>query len=93
MIKGGKNMKDDVGYKILERLNMLVKLSALNFIRDKDFREQVIILSEIGIQPKDIAEILGKTPNNVRVTLSLIRKEKHNKSLSKLKELGSKEDE
>ncbi len=67
-------MKDEVGYRIIERLNLLVKLSALNLLKDKEFKEQVRVLSDIGLQPKEIAEILGKTPNNVRVTLSMIRK-------------------
>lgn len=73
-------MKDEVGYRIIERLNLLVKLSALNFLKDKEFKEQVRVLSDIGLQPKEIAEILGKTPNNVRVTLSMIRKGKKKKS-------------
>jgi len=67
-------VKDEVGYRIIERLNLLVKLSALNLLKDKEFKEQVRVLSDIGLQPKEIAEILGKTPNNVRVTLSMIRK-------------------
>jgi DNA-directed RNA polymerase specialized sigma24 family protein len=69
-------MDDGIGYKILEKLDTLIKLSAFNLVRDKEFKEQVRMLSESGLQPKEIAEFLGKTPNNVRVTLSTIRKEK-----------------
>lgn len=91
---GEIKMKDEIGYQIIEKLNVLVKLNALNLLKDKEFREQVRILSEIGLQPKGIAELLGKTPNNVRVTLSLIRKEKSKKSSKKVKEtLRGKENE
>lgn len=67
-------MNDEVGYRIIEKLNLLVKLSALNFLRDKEFKEQVRVLSDIGLQPKEIAGLLGKTANHVRVTLSTLRR-------------------
>jgi DNA-directed RNA polymerase specialized sigma24 family protein len=70
---------NEIDLKILEKLDLLVKLTALNIIKDKDFKEQVKLLSSIGLQPKEIADLLGKTPNNVRVTLSQIRKEKNKK--------------
>lgn len=76
-------MKDEIGYKIIESLNMLIKLSAYNLLEGREFKEQVWILSEIGLQPKEIAEMLGKTPNNVRVTLSLVKKEKSKKKITK----------
>jgi len=69
-------MKDEIGYQILDRLNVLIKLTLLGFLKDMEFKEQVRILVTIGLKPKEIAEILGKTPNNVRVMLSYIRKEK-----------------
>ena len=86
-------MKDEIGFKILESLNLLVKLNALNLLKNKEFKDQVMILSETGMQPKDIADILGKTPNNVRVTLSMTRKEKNKKSTKRLKEQGSQKNE
>ncbi len=70
---------NEINIKILEKLDLLVKLTALNIIKDKDFKEQVKLLSSIGLQPKEIADLLGKTPNNIRVTLSQIRKEKNKK--------------
>lgn len=79
-------MKDEIGYEILEKLNMMVKLSAFSLLKGREFKEQVWILSEIGLQPKEIAEMLGKTANHVRVTLSMIRKEKNKKSGKATKE-------
>lgn len=64
---------------IIDRLDILIKLTAANVIQGKDFKEQVRLLSSVGLQPKEIADILGKTPNNVRVTLSMLRKEKAKK--------------
>ena len=60
--------------KIIEKLNLLVKLSAANLATGKDFKEQVRLLSSVGLPPKDIADVLGKTPNNVSVTLNYLKK-------------------
>lgn len=61
---------------MINKLDILIKLTAVNIVQNKDFKEQVRLLSSIGLQPKEIADILGKTSNNVRVTLSTLRKEK-----------------
>jgi len=68
---------NDSNQKISDKLDILIKLTALNIIKDIDYSEQVKLLSSIGLQPKDIAELLGKTSNSVRVTLSRIRKRKN----------------
>ncbi len=39
-------------------------------------RDQVRLLSELGVRPKDIAGILGRTPTYVTKELSGIRKDK-----------------
>ena len=67
---------NDVNQEIKDKLDILVKLTALNIIKDIDYPKQVMLLSSIGLQPKEIAELLAKTPNSVRVTLSRLRKEK-----------------
>ena len=67
---------NNVNQEIKDKLDILVKLTALNIIKDIDYPEQVMLLSSIGLQPKEIAELLRKTPNSVRVTLSRLRKEK-----------------
>jgi DNA-binding CsgD family transcriptional regulator len=36
--------------------------------------QQIAVLSRVGLLPKDIAAILGTTPNTVRVALVSIRK-------------------
>jgi len=63
-----KNMND--------KLDTIIKLLAVQIISGKEYREQVTLLDSIGLQPKVIAELTGKTANNVKVTLHLIRKSK-----------------
>ena len=67
---------NEINLKLLEKIDLLVKLTALNIVKDKDYKEQIELLSSIGLKPKEIADLLGKTPNNVRVRLSQIRKSK-----------------
>ena len=69
-------MEENIEQKIVEKLDILIRLVAVDALRNQSFREQVTVLSEIGLQPKEIAAILGRTPNNVSVTLHAIRKEK-----------------
>lgn len=70
---------NDINKRLLEKIDVLVRLSALNIIKDKKYAEQVELLSSVGLQPKEIADLLGKTPNSVRVTLSQVRKNKRKK--------------
>lgn len=42
-------------------------------------REQVQILSDLGMRPKDIAQALGRTPTYVNKELATIRKGKGSK--------------
>lgn len=51
--------------KLVEKLDILIKLEALNAVRGKTTTESVLILSEIGFGTSEIAKILGTTPNYV----------------------------
>ena len=50
------------------------KLLALNFVKDLKTNDKFIALYSAGYQPKEIAEVLGTTPNTVSVGLSKIKK-------------------
>lgn len=54
---------------------MLIKLTAANVIQGKSLKEQVRLLSIVGFKPKQIAQLTGKTANNIRVTLNWIKRE------------------
>jgi len=62
--------------EILDKLSLLVKLTAASVVDEKDFKEQVRLLSSVGLTPKEISEILGKSSNNVSVTLNYLKKKK-----------------
>jgi len=62
--------------KILKKLDTIIKLLAANSFKDKDLNEKVLLMSKLDLQPKEIAELLGKTPNSIRVMLSRMRKKK-----------------
>jgi DNA-binding CsgD family transcriptional regulator len=58
------------------KLDVIVKLMVLLKAEDKSQSEQIWLLSSAGLQPKEIANILGTTANTVRVILSGLRKRK-----------------
>lgn len=63
-------MEDDV----LNELKSIKKLLALQSVKDKDFKEQVLLLNSVGFQPKEMGEILGKTANSVSIALHRVKK-------------------
>ncbi len=60
---------------ISKKLDTIIRLVALDVTRGREEKEKVALLSQANFAPKEIAEILGKTPNSVRVMLFKIRKE------------------
>jgi len=62
--------------EIIQRLDTLIKLVATSLLAEKSQREQIELLSKVGLAPKEIAELIGTTPNTVRVALTAIRKAK-----------------
>jgi hypothetical protein len=71
----------DQQLKILsEKLDTLIKLTAINALKGKNLTDQVEILSEIGLQPKEIATITGTDPNTVRALKSRAKSRKTKKT-------------
>ena len=66
--------------QISRKLDVLIKLSAANVVKDQTFREQVRLLSSVGLQPRDIAQLVGKSPNHVSVMLVQLKKQKRGDS-------------
>jgi DNA-binding CsgD family transcriptional regulator len=63
--------------EISKKLDVLIRVSALNLVREmKVQKDQIALLSDVGFQPKQIADTLGTTSNTVSVTLSGIKKER-----------------
>jgi DNA-binding CsgD family transcriptional regulator len=74
----------DLGKKI----DMLNRLLAIGLVGGKRQRDQIRLLSVAGMGPKEIADLIGTTPNTVNVALSALRKE----NKLNLKSEGGKED-
>ena len=60
--------------EIVERLDILTKLFAIGLVVGKPQRDQIELLSKAGLQPREIAELIGTTSNTVSVNLTAIRK-------------------
>lgn len=68
-------MNDKQFEKLTERIDILIKLTALNTLRDKTPKEKVRTLFGLGLKPLEIARVIDKSRNYVDVTLHRIRKE------------------
>ena len=62
--------------EIADKLDILIRLTAIGLFEEKTQREKIYLLSMAGMPPKDIADILGTTSNTVSVSLSIMRKER-----------------
>jgi DNA-binding CsgD family transcriptional regulator len=59
-----------------KKLDLLVRLIAVNLVNGKSQREQIRLLAIAGMGPKEIADLIGTTPNTANVALSGLRKAK-----------------
>lgn len=68
---------DEKQFKSIEaKLDGISKLLAAVAIQNKTFREQVQLLSDVGLGPTEISKIVGKDVNTIKVTKSLMKKKK-----------------
>jgi len=66
---------DNQQLKILsDKLDVIINLMGTQLIRDREYRDQVILLHNSGLDFATIAKLTGKTANNIKVTLHLIKK-------------------
>ncbi len=66
---------NETQFKILaDKIDLLIRINAAKVIEDKEFSEQIKVLSQVGLKPAEIAEITGKTANNVRVMQNYLKK-------------------
>lgn len=65
--------------EVIKRLGVIVALLLRGLPesgKSPPLRDQIQLLSELGVRPKDIAEILGRTPGYVSKELTTLRKSK-----------------
>lgn len=73
------NNSEKYNDQIQNELQRISKILVVIATEGKNQREKIEILSKVGFQPKEIAELLSTTSNTVSVTLAEIRKKKKNK--------------
>ena len=68
--------------KITNELEIIRKILLYNQIKNMQQKESIPFLSNLGYQPKEIAELIDTTANTVRVALSNYRKKQNMNSKS-----------
>jgi DNA-binding CsgD family transcriptional regulator len=63
------------GERIIDRLEVLIRLNSLLLTEGKKQTEQIRLLALGGIKPIEIADILNTTSNTVNVALSSLRRD------------------
>jgi len=64
----------------VQRLDSLIRVGVIGMTQGKSQTEQNWLFSAAGLQPKEIAEHLGTTPNTVRVILFNLRRSRRFKA-------------
>lgn len=85
-------MNESKENEILQELQRISKLLSLTVTRELKQREKIELLSSIGFQPREIADLIGTTPGTVSVTLVDIRKKAQTgkgKAVRPSKEVGA----
>lgn len=54
----------------------MIRVAAMGAIQGKALKEQVAIMAVANLSPKEISEILGKSPNHISVILNTLKKER-----------------
>lgn len=62
--------------QMLQELRKLSRLMAVTSMKDLTQRERIELLASAEFAPKEIAELVGTTPNTVSVELSKLRRKK-----------------
>jgi DNA-binding CsgD family transcriptional regulator len=67
-------MSDKQFKEFTRKIDTLIKLTAISALQDRPMARSIQILSETGLRPKEIAQILGTTSHYVSVALSRKKK-------------------
>lgn len=84
-------MSNEQFEKLMDKLDALIKITAVNVSQGKTIAEVALLLSGFGFQNKEIAAILGTTPHYVGTVKYEAGKEKKTKETKKGAEKRSKE--
>jgi hypothetical protein len=73
---------EELAKELSRKMDTIVRLLAMEVTRGRDLRDQIKLLNQAGLKPMEIAEVLGKTPNAIRVALFGIRRNRGRDSTS-----------
>ncbi|MCW4002618.1 MAG: hypothetical protein NWE95_01720 [Candidatus Bathyarchaeota archaeon] len=63
--------------QISDKMDKLLRLQALEFVKNiPEEQRKIELLESLGFRPVEIAKFLNKTPENINVVLSGLRKKK-----------------
>lgn len=65
---------------IASKIDQILRILAVIATKGMNQRQQIAVLHQAGLQPREIADLLGTTGNTVRVELVALRKSKGKKS-------------
>lgn len=68
-------MNDQQFAEISTKLDIIIKLLAVGTTQGKQLKQQVALLHSLGLQPKQIADMLDKKPGHIRVIVHELKKE------------------
>lgn len=64
-------MPENLESQIVERLDTLIKLQALDMVRQfESQKEKIFFLARVGMRPKEIGDLLETSANSVSVALA-----------------------
>lgn len=67
-------MNEQQFQELNETMKAIRKLLAMNVVKDVEPERQLEFLSNCGLHPSQIAEIIGKTENAVKIALCRLKK-------------------
>ncbi len=67
-------MDEHLLQEISDKLDKLIRLAAVPAMQGKNIEQSILFLDALDFRPVEIATVLGKTTNQVNVTLSNYRK-------------------
>jgi len=70
----GTTSPDETLQSIARSLDLLVKLKIREAQGDRKLNEMILLLHSLKCRPKEIADALGRTPNDVNPVISRARK-------------------
>ena len=68
-------MNDQQFAEISVKLDIIIKLLAIGSVHGKQLNQQVALLHSLGLQPKQIADMLAKKPGHIRVIVHELKNE------------------